>query len=93
MKPMHFYVIIGNDDLARLKALVAVRFRFYGRIQVFRIERNNVIKAESLCVQCLDQLNADVRDDLLSFVHGFIHGANLESSTTRLGETEPSVVS
>lgn len=93
MKPRHYYVIIGDADLARLQTLVTTRFRFHGRIQVFKIERNNVIKAESLCVQCQDLLGADVRDDLLSYVHGFIEGANLESSTTHLGETEPSVVS
>lgn len=93
MKPLHYYVLIDNDTLTRLQSRIAVRFRFYGRIQVFRVERNKVIKAESLCIQCADQLSADVRDKLLSFVEGFIEGADLESSTKHLGETEPSVVS
>lgn len=92
MKPRHYYVLIDTETLTRLQSLIAVRFRFYGRIQVFRVERNNVIKAESLCIQCADQLSADVRDDLLSFVGGFIEGANLGSSTSHLGVTEPSVV-
>jgi len=92
MKPLYYYVLIDSETLARLQARVATRFRFHGRIQVFRIERNQVIKAESLCIQCPDQLSAEVRDDLLSFVAGFVEGADLQSSTAHLGVTEPSVV-
>lgn len=92
MKPRYYYVLIDAETLARLQALIAVRFRFYGRIQVFRIERNNVIKAESLCIQCLDTLDVTVRDGLMNFIDGFVAGANLQSSTAHLGETEPSVV-
>lgn len=84
MKPLHFYVHIGDADLARLQRQVASRFRHYGRIQLFRVDCNAVIKAASLCLQASDSLNPEVKEELISYVHGFIEGANLESSTSDL---------
>lgn len=79
-----YYVIINDEQLARLRELIRHRYRFSGRIQLNRIERNAVIKAESLSIQILDWVSPEVAERIHELIHGFIVGADLKSSTDDL---------
>lgn len=75
----HWYVEINDAQLRELQAGLNIRYHNYGRLHVWRCQKNDVIKFNSLVLTIRDGTMPEIRERLIDYVHGFIQGAKLPS--------------
>ncbi len=86
----YWYVIISEKDVQRMRDAMDVEFRFYrGAINVFRIDRNAVIKCDSLCMVIRHSISASQRDAFYTYVRGWLDALAVKNSFSQMDLPPP----
>ena len=75
-----YYVSITAHGLKRLRDDVKTRFWNYPPIDIYKVERNHVIRYDSINMAVRDGMSMSQYEAITNFIQGWISGANLPSS-------------